>query len=1104
MGIREAARLADSGADAGQQALLDGLNSVDQRMMDPGVDATQLRKLSQKRDAILTVLRREHGSNFSDAASPMLVDAERLFDLGMHDNKHQLAIVARAYAKAVGNPNSLDALAQAVSAGDGRKMYENIVGAVGKSKADQILAEAGYIGTKMDDGAEVFSPDSVKRLMGEIDYENRVIPESDIVRSPITGELFLGLVGDLGDRTSGAGAQSRGVLGGMTERMANVVSKVTSKGRQRLNDGDVKAIVGAGRGIQISSNTDRMRKTGATHLAEMSERFFETRDSFLGRYLAPAVRALDKVAGNHSPVGKYISEIKRNGKFWSNEVPQSAAEERIARAMLGGDAAVARLPEAERAVAFQLRDSFFKPMLKKMQEAGLATRDITGGDQGSFYVPRRFNIEALTNNPEKAIKAFADYFARENPEDSAVAVRERATRMVTHAINDWEHGGYLGGTPYAKAFGEGGYQRVLRMTPAEMESLGLIDFFDTNIRSLVIGYGQGAANRIETSKRYGLGGHAYRTYLSIATEGETAAADALLQRKTFEPTKVNQNAPGKSVSFPVELYRGLTNDENEAREIVSQITSMLGGTGNQTTLRKAASEYLQSLYESRGYPGAENFRKAADSIVGALADYTVKGQLLDGQEAGWMEGVVNNFAGKPAYMTGLSEKLRTHSGALMAFNNITLLSTSVLASIPDIGMSLFRSGSFGAYSKGLAKTIVEARNYDSAHRNSMRDLGLTIESILNENVTNAHGGKIGRLGNGFFYATGLTPWTNAMREVASTTGFYSLKANQEMLKRLRANGETDSVKYRQGMRYLRQLGAAHLLDAPQLDDIGKALETDDALRAALLKFTNESVFQPNKNDIPLWAQDPLGKLVFQFKSYPLMFGRMTKRAFNEAIAFEKPGGGDLSFGEILGGVLKGGEKWRDAKYAGNPMQLLTLATVGVGLGAGAQYVRDVLQGRNQEANLGSPDASWHTSRERLLSKIMENLGLGTWDVDDPEKDAALGWYIEGLIGLGAMGMVGDMIYQSAANVDNGAYGQWRIASLLFGPSVGTFNDGLNGVAGLHSAITDEINDEGTNAKERVAARVALGRVPVLGRIATFREGAVNDIAGEAENPRTPQ
>jgi hypothetical protein len=1092
---REAERLARGlGEEEGLRAriLIDSINNADRQMMDRSLSPSDLRRLARKRDAALTVLRNQIGSDFSDAVTPVLVDVERLLDLSIQDNKMPLAVVARSYAKAVGNPEALTGLADIVRAGDARKLYDLMTSTIGKKEADALLKDAGYVGVRDGGGVEVFDAASVKSLDEAMNFDDRAIPESEIDRQPLGGELFLGMVEGGGERkVSSAGAQSRALASGMSEAASAALSKIVPGSRQRLNDNDVRAISKFGGWLQISSNPARMRKVGATFLADLTESFFQARNPFLGKHLAPVIRAIDKVSGAGTMTKKYLQEIKRHGSVWTDSIPQTEAETRIANAMREGATGVAKLNPEERAVASQLQ-SFFQRMLAEQNAAGLKIGDIAGLN-GGYYLPQRLNIDRLRADPEAAIKAFTRFFQKDRGGDASGAA-ESARRMVGLAMDDWQFGGYLGGSTYAASFGEANYQRILRAEPADMAYLG--EFFDNNLKSLVIGYAQSAANRIEVSKRFGLGegGHVLGTYLDVAMQGTDAARDALLQRRTFVPTKVKQDIDGKSVTFPVDLYQPLTQDAQQAAQIIEQVKTILSGQGNPQAMRKAASEYLTTMYEAEGVPGVENFRKAADAIVNGLAEFTMKGKSLDGEEARWMQGMVHHLAGRPAYMSGVSKGAQKFSGGLMNFNNVTLLSTAVLSSLPDIGMSLFRSGSIGAWGKAFAQTLRYSAQYDSAFKTAQRELGVTIESILNENVTDAHGGKMGRFNNAFFWATGLTPWTNAMREMAAATGYQSIKANQEMLKRLRSAQQTDTAKYRRGMRYLRELGVAHLIDAPAMKSFEADVGVDDRLREALHKFTNEAVFQPNKNDIPLWAQDPLGKLAFQFKSYPLMLGRMMKRSFNEAVAMERGNTGEsMSWGEII----KGG--WRDSKYAGDPRPLTYLLTIGAALGAGSQYTRDVLLGRNQDAAPGEASSDWHSSRERLISKILEEMGLEALAPDSEEADAALGWYTEGLIGLGALGMVGDLVYQSAASIDNGAYGQQRMASLFLGPWMGTFFDTLNVAAGGASAATDLLSEDGgTNSKERLAVRELLQRVPVAGRVQSFTETGVDFLAGEAQ------
>jgi hypothetical protein len=143
--------------------------------------------------------------------------------------------------------------------------------------------------------------------------------------------------------------------------------------------------------------------------------------------------------------------------------------------------------------------------------------------------------------------------------------------------------------------------------------------------------------------------------------------------------------------------------------------------------------------------------------------------------------------------------------------------------------------------------------------------------------------------------------------------------------------------------------------------------------------------------------------------------------------------------------------------------------------------KDIVQKRGEDNE---------TFRERKLSKIAEGFGFDTNIHGD--RDDYLGWYVESMVQIGGLGLVANMFYDTAEQLDNGAYGKQRIASTIFGPSVGLFNDAVNVVQG----VTD--TNEDANGKERSAARSVVGRIPVVGGIKPLKEAAVDEIAGEVK------
>jgi hypothetical protein len=115
--------------------------------------------------------------------------------------------------------------------------------------------------------------------------------------------------------------------------------------------------------------------------------------------------------------------------------------------------------------------------------------------------------------------------------------------------------------------------------------------------------------------------------------------------------------------------------------------------------------------------------------------------------------------------------------------------------------------------------------------------------------------------------------------------------------------------------------------------------------------------------------------------------------------------------------------------------------------------------------------------------------------DESMTDRVVQTYWEGLLALGGLGLFGELLYNSASQLDNGAYGSVRQASLVGGPAVSTFFDGVNVVAGVSDAAFGD--EDGGNAKQRTMYRSIFGRIPVGGGVAAFKESATDTMAGEA-------
>ena len=109
-------------------------------------------------------------------------------------------------------------------------------------------------------------------------------------------------------------------------------------------------------------------------------------------------------------------------------------------------------------------------------------------------------------------------------------------------------------------------------------------------------------------------------------------------------------------------------------------------------------------------------------------------------------------------------------------------------------------------------------------------------------------------------------------------------------------------------------------------------------------------------------------------------------------------------------------------------------------------------------------------RDRAMSsksELFAELGM------TQRQDIIAGWYLDGLLTMGGLGLIGQLFYDSASQIDNGDYGAMEYGY-------------------------DALGGETTNAKERQMWREITGRIPIGGQITGVKEYFVDKIAGERE------
>ena len=322
--------------------------------------------------------------------------------------------------------------------------------------------------------------------------------------------------------------------------------------------------------------------------------------------------------------------------------------------------------------------------------------------------------------------------------------------------------------------------------------------------------------------------------------------------------------------------------------------------------------------------------------------------------------------------------------------------------------------------------------------------------------------------NSFFNATFLTSWTNFNREIAAMVGMEAFKSEIENARRAYMSAGRDSFSYKKAKRFLERYGltgpdAEHDFlsnSSFRIDEIPQGREDVQLqVRAAMLRFTNEAIFTPNPNDVPMWAQTPWGSLMFQLKSFPLMMARLTKHVGIEA-------------------------------GKGNVLPAVYMATAGVGAGALSLTAKDIVQMR------GGEDERSAETRSRSLSKNAPALANAFGVREGSDVDSYAGWYLDSLLAMGGLGLFAEFFYNAASQADNGAYGKMRMAGAVAGPSFSAiFDSGMTVATGVKDVITGAEK----NSNKRAAAREIARRIPVAGGISDFREGAA-DLMGQPSKP----
>ena len=1014
--------------------------------------------------------------------------SDKIYSLETGMPNDMLHFVTNLQAKGIIDPEARRRLVNNLSMDedfDGELFYSYILDAIDPNNQDSaklVLAKhlqtEGYDGVKggmqgQDEQFAIFSANNVKH----IDAETYDSDRRGIYYSVLGSDFSEGMGGaalthmvqrdrplDIDDMIG----VSRGLQEAGMADMAKPIKKMLRK--EDLTPEDAENMKKGSSVLNyFKENSQRLRLGGMNWLADFIKPtngtgLYERHDIDLADKIMPIFNILKTLPDNDSWAKRWARKnaylIPDVGKLSTlrDSAAQPASHRRILNAIRRGEFEVRKLdPQEQRAARLIIQT--FEAERQNLLNKGLPVGD-TRKSANEFYVPQQWDTEGIRQNPQGAMDAFTRFFTeeRKRPDFEATANQKNPRQVAEDLVNAMmdTSGEVYGDDVIRRAVGDPFFARLIKLDPDQYDYM--TDFLVNDLEGLVTQYFDRTTRKIAISDKLGTGGHGYASYVTVAERGIEGAKDALMN-SAKRRYKFRQYQ--SEVDIEQQVVPRATATETEIDSALDKINLLLNGSSNQMANNKQdIKNILTNLYDMQDASNPQ-VRIRVDSIANALVDF--RNSPPNASTLSLAENMIDVVNKRPITKYSGNELAYKVSRNVKAFNAISLLGFTTLTSLGDVVLPLIRSGNLGAFVKAQAKYMT-----DPTYRQAAKNIGLSVENLMHDRMVQMAGEGSQKLQNSFFNFTLLTPWTNMQREIAGIHGFEAFKAEIARARRFQQQGQMNSNGYRTAVRFLERYGLTgdnattdFLADgAPNLNDIRDTdVISNKALRYGLLRFTNEAIFTPNPNDIPIWAQTPFGSMFFQLKSFQLMMARMSKYIIDEAK----------------------NNNFKPAMY---------MLTAGIGAGFVANMSKDYAQAR------GGEDNESRALRERSIRDVT-GLGMIAQAIgveEDSMTDEIAGNYFEGLLAIGGLGLFGELLYNTAAQADNGAYGMVRVASGIFGPSIGLAEDIYQvGVAGPASLF----DDEGKNARRREAVRSVIGRVPVAGGIRGFKENAVDYLAGEA-------
>lgn len=232
--------------------------------------------------------------------------------------------------------------------------------------------------------------------------------------------------------------------------------------------------------------------------------------------------------------------------------------------------------------------------------------------------------------------------------------------------------------------------------------------------------------------------------------------------------------------------------------------------------------------------------------------------------------------------------------AMRNVNFVTKLGGMTVSAIPDLARGVMVNG-FSKTMKGYGALISKSPAF-TANKSEMKKMGVMVETVLNSRSrlmadlvdsstrTNAAEAGLDRVTDVFGKLTLMGQYNDinkAINGMVTADSILSGAAPASRIAKLGISPATAARINEQFRKHGEVLDGWHIGNFEKWDDDYAA----GVFQSAVLKDTNNIIITPGVGDTPLWASSPIGRTVFQFRSFTTAsYNRATIGGLSEGTA----------------------------------------------------------------------------------------------------------------------------------------------------------------------------------------------------------------------------